>query len=75
MLQILNKKLQRESTTEEVSFEWTHHRITSTNSKVITRFHLNCNAKELHRLTLKLYVRAKNIVPCVGLVLVFSSAE
>ena len=27
MLQILNKKLLRESTAEEVSFEWTHHKI------------------------------------------------
>ena len=42
---------------------------------LLKRFHLNCNAKEFYRLTLKLEVHAKKIVPCVVLVLVFSTAE
>ena len=32
-----------ESPTKEISFEWSHHRISSTDSKVITTLHVSIN--------------------------------
>ena len=37
------------STAEEVSFEWSHHRISSTDSKVRTAWHVSINDSAIER--------------------------
>ena len=56
----------RKSTAEEVSFEWSHHRISSTDSKVRTTLHVfitDSGRKRVDTLTMHSHLYERSVAP------------
>ena len=68
LLNIEKQMVPCKSTAEEVSFEWSHHRISSTDSKVRTTLHVpitDSGSERVKRIVIRYpFLRESTVIPC-----------